>query len=164
MTGATTSNRSSGRRHEAAGGKADALPSHALMSRSRVIREQHWTMGESGHSIPYDLSVTTSGGAPCHNLVSSTTSGLAFRISSRPRSITTISCRSSGFASGSRLSPEDLSTMGLTAREARKCSSTKPKNPAPTHAFAQASITSRSWLRAEPSSERHTSGLVVAMP
>jgi catechol 2,3-dioxygenase-like lactoylglutathione lyase family enzyme len=53
---------------------------------------------------------------------------------------------------------------GPTAREARSCSSTKPKNPAPTHACARAFITSRSWLRAGPSSGRRTGGLVVAMP
>ena len=51
-----------------------------------------------------------------------------------------------------------------TALRAHSCSSTKQTKREPTHATRLAFTTSHSWLRAEQSSERHTSGRVNATP
>jgi hypothetical protein len=109
-------------------------------------------------------SVNDSGGAPWPEPDSSTTSGLACRISSRPSSTTTSSCPCSGSANGSTQAPEDHSTTGLTVLKVRSCSSTKQRNREPTHEAKQVFITSHSWSRAERSSEKRTNGHVRARP
>jgi hypothetical protein len=61
-------------------------------------------------------------------------------------------------------SPGGSFNYGPDGGKGHNCSSTKQRNPAPTHAAKRAFITSHSWSRAARSFERHTSGLMHATP